>query len=106
MINKITIHPKVSMKKSTYPFLSKYAKTISPNISVSVSGTRIRNSRFSEEENRKIQILRERMLSRMASRPKGTINVTKDWMIDDSELSYIEVPERKQMFKLNINTQS
>lgn len=77
------------------------------NVSSSIKGsTVVSTSNFSEEENTKIQNIRARMLSRMESRPKGSIAVNNNWIIDDSELSYIEVPARKSSFHFQTITRN
>lgn len=77
------------------------------NVASSIKGsTIVSTNNFSEEENTKIQNIRARMLSRMESRPKGSIAVNNNWIIDDSELSYIEVPARKSSFHFKTITRN
>lgn len=77
------------------------------NVASSIKGsTVVSTNNFSEEENTKIQNIRARMLSRMESRHKGSIAVNNNWIIDDSELSYIEVPARKSSFHFQTITRN
>lgn len=41
-------------------------------------------------EIKKLEKFKERVLTHIISRPKGTIKVEKDWVIDDSELNEIK----------------
>lgn len=98
MIRKNTKFKKITRKVQPRTF---FTRILPSNVSASIKGgIVVSTSNFSEEENFKIQNLREKMLSRIESRPKGSIAVNNNWIIDDTELSYIEVPTRKSSFQL------
>lgn len=50
-------------------------------------------------EIRKLEKLKEQVFADIISRPKGTIKVEKDWLIDDSELNNIQKIDDSDIIK-------